>query len=132
MEVLGQRGFALPVALGNKVHWKSLDVAGTGSKVVGRKTTDSPDVLVVTVDDLLHNERLTVLRLDIEGDELTALQGAEESIRKDKPVLQIAVYHRPDDLVTLMEWIAGLGIYSKYFLRTHRASFFDTFLYCYS
>jgi hypothetical protein len=70
-----------------------------------------------------------VLRLDIEGAELDALSGASHTIQSHHPVLQVAIYHRPQDLAAVLDKVVGFG-YEEFFLRTHRQNFFDTFLYC--
>lgn len=41
------------------------------------------------------------LKMDVEGGELSALQGASEIIRKYKPYCAVCVYHRKNDIVTI-------------------------------
>jgi len=48
--------------------------------------------------DHMINEPFTFLKMDIEGGELEALEGARESINKYYPRLAVSVYHKPDDL----------------------------------
>lgn len=50
--------------------------------------------------------RLDFIKMDIEGSELDALQGAETSIRRFKPVLAISVYHHEGrDLVDVSNYL---------------------------
>lgn len=59
-----------------------------GSKIV--KTT--------TIDNVLDGEKATFIKMNIEGSEKQALDGAKNTIRDYKPELAVAGYHRTDDL----------------------------------
>jgi FkbM family methyltransferase len=66
-----------------------------------------------TIDALVARgavPRVDFIKLDIEGAELAALRGAEATLRRDRPRLAIAAYHRPDDLSELPEYLDGLGL----------------------
>jgi FkbM family methyltransferase len=55
---------------------------------------------VTTIDKLveeLHLERVDVIKMDIEGSERQALEGAANSIRRFRPRMAISMYHLPDD-----------------------------------
>ncbi len=52
------------------------------------------------MDDYI-TERVTFIKMDIEGSEANALRGAEKIIRTYKPKLAISVYHKKDDLWTI-------------------------------
>jgi FkbM family methyltransferase len=54
--------------------------------------------------------RVDFIKLDIEGSELSALRGADSTLRRFRPRLAIAAYHRPDDLVTIPEYLDSLGV----------------------
>jgi hypothetical protein len=54
--------------------------------------------------------------MDIEGAELSALQGAEETIRAFKPKLALSVYHKPNDLTVIPRYLNGLGLGYEFFL----------------
>lgn len=60
--------------------------------------TGSEEIRVVALDDYLQSERVTFIALDIEGNELAALRGAERTIKGQKPKLAISVYHKPEDI----------------------------------
>lgn len=51
----------------------------------------------ITIDELLCGKRASYIKMNIEGSEKEALLGAEQTIRKYKPRLAIAGYHRTDD-----------------------------------
>ena len=53
---------------------------------------------------------LDFIKMDIEGAEPNALEGAIESIKKYKPKLAIASYHSIDDFINIPIWIEDLDI----------------------
>ena len=52
---------------------------------------------VKKLDDILDGERVTFIKMDVEGCEVEALKGAESIIRTQKPKLAICVYHKVSD-----------------------------------
>lgn len=65
----------------------------------------------ITIDDFMRNKGITKLdfiKLDIEGAEINALQGAVESICKYRPRLAISIYHRVDDIIKIPKFIRSL------------------------
>lgn len=54
-------------------------------------------IKTVTIDEALGEERATYIKMNIEGSEIEALKGAEQTIRRDKPQLAIAGYHKTWD-----------------------------------
>jgi hypothetical protein len=54
--------------------------------------------------------------MDIEGAELNALHGAEQTIRTFKPKLAISVYHKPNDLAEIPSYLNNLGLGYEFFL----------------
>lgn len=62
-------------------------------------------------------DRLDFIKMDIEGAELAALQGAEQSIRAYRPTLAICVYHKLPDFYEIPQYIDGLGLGYKFYLQ---------------
>jgi hypothetical protein len=76
-------------------------------------------VSTVSIDDFVARENLpqvNFIKMDIEGAELPALQGAEETLRNFKPRLAISLYHRDTDLVDIPRYLNGLGLGYEFFL----------------
>lgn len=102
---------------------EKLFIEGSGPATrVSQKTTDANarQIETISIDDLVRDEKLIKLdfiKMDIEGAELDALKGAEESIRKFRPKLAISVYHKPEDFWTIPQYIAGMGLGYRFALR---------------
>lgn len=70
-----------------------------GSSRLDAASTES--VPAVTIDDVVeeqHLGRVDFIKMDIEGGEVDALRGAEETLKRFTPRLAISVYHCPHDL----------------------------------
>lgn len=52
----------------------------------------------VALDDVFKNSPVTLIKMDIEGAEQLALEGAKQTIKKHRPVLIISLYHKNRDL----------------------------------
>lgn len=80
------------------------------------KFSSSGTPVEVTDIDSLIDEKITLLKMDIEGCELQALNGSEKTIKKYKPKLYVCAYHRNEDLFSLPIRILQLdGSYEIYF-----------------
>jgi FkbM family methyltransferase len=76
-------------------------------------------IATLTIDDLVARRalpRVDFIKLDIEGAELPALRGAVQTLRRFRPTLAIAAYHRPDDLLVLPRLLDGLDLGYRYYL----------------
>lgn len=92
---------------------------------------DDGDVMVTTgrIDDYLGEQRIGIIKMDIEGCEYNALLGARETIMRDAPVLAISVYHKLEDIIELPLLIGSMYPSYRYFLRHYAFSRTDTILY---
>lgn len=86
-------------------------------------------VEVKSVDDIVKEERVTYIKMDIEGSELKALYGAEKTIRKYKPRLAVCIYHKPEDLVEIPWYIHSLRDDYQFYIRNHSPYGIETVLY---
>lgn len=65
--------------------------------IVPNYLSDSCQGLNITIDELLHGECVDLIKMDIEGFELKALQGGENTINKYMPMMLICVYHYQEE-----------------------------------
>lgn len=83
---------------------------------------------VARLDDLLH-EPFTFLKMDIEGGEVSALEGMKESIIKYHPRLAISVYHRVDDFWRIPEQVLSYRDDYNIFLRHYTEGVSETVMF---
>jgi FkbM family methyltransferase len=87
------------------------------------------EIKVTTVDDVVGEGRVTFIKMNIEGAELDALNGAERTIRRWRPKLAISAYHRPSDLWRIPRLVRRLSEDYGLYLRQHDGGVIETVLY---
>lgn len=89
------------------------------SKKAGRNSRLSANGVPVQVSDIdsLIDDKITMLKMDIEGAELKAICGCEKTIKKYMPKLYICAYHRNEDMFALPLKIWKLNQSYKIFFR---------------
>ena len=83
-------------------------------------------VRVVTLDEIVRDERVSFIKMDIEGAEQAALRGCSQHIRKERPKLALSVYHNFEDLWKLPRMIEELVPGYRFFLRYHGGDLWPT------
>lgn len=77
-------------------------------------------IKTASIDEIVDkNDKITFIKMDVEGAELESLKGAKETIQRDKPKLAICIYHKPEDMVTLPLYIKQLVPEYKFYLRSY-------------
>lgn len=79
--------------------------------------------------DAVISEKVTFIKMDIEGSEMKALSGARRLITTYKPKLAICIYHKLDDLWKIPQYIHSLVPEYKFYVRHHSILYVDTVLY---
>ena len=75
-------------------------------------------VPVVCLDDDIK-EKVTWIKMNIEGAEYNALKGCRRHIEEEAPLLTICVYHNYDDIVRIPELIQSMRDDYHYYLRSN-------------
>ncbi len=85
-------------------------------------------VAVDTLDDIV-DEKVSFIKMDIEGFELAALKGGSELIRRYRPKLAICIYHKKEDLWEIQEYIKTIVPEYRFYIRAHEESAIELVLY---
>lgn len=105
------------------LHIKSL---GGGTSI---RNAGETEVHLTTIDSILQDERVTLIKMDVEGAELESLRGSKNTITKNHPRLAICVYHRAEDLWEIPGYILSLVPEYKFYLRHYSSRDYETVLY---
>lgn len=101
---------------------------GRGSSV---NVSGSQKLAVTKIDTLYKVQRVSYIKIDVEGAEFQALTGGINTLRRDKPKLNIALYHRSEDIFTLPLLIHEINPDYKIYLRQHpHIPAWDLNMYC--
>lgn len=93
--------------------------------------SDYVEVNVTSLDKVIpEDDKVTFIKMDIEGSEYGALHGAERIITNCKPVLAISIYHSGVDYYRIPLYLKSLVPDYKFAVRHHNKNHCDTDLYC--
>lgn len=93
--------------------------------------SDNSDTLsMFTLDELIGDSQVDYLKMNIEGSELMALQGALDTIENNYPIMAIALDHGFYDLAILPLFLMEHFSNYNYIIRHHFKGFTGTVLYC--
>jgi FkbM family methyltransferase len=111
----------IPLALSDKDDVVNYFLDYGAGSVLSEDKPASFDGIVktVTIDTFFNNigeKKVDFIKMDIEGSELKALKGGEQIIRKFRPKLAISVYHHPEDLYIIPQWLDSLNLGYKFYL----------------
>lgn len=89
------------------------------------------EVKMMKTDTMLRGGNATYIKYDVEGSEERALLGSAETIARCRPKLNVAVYHRNEDMFALPLLINKLNKKYRIYLRHHPyIPDWDTNIYC--
>lgn len=105
------------------------DALGNCSSHISIECNGEMDTINVVKMDSVIKDRVTFIKLDIEGAELEALKGAKDIIVRDKPKLAICIYHKKEDMVEIPYYIKQLVPEYKLYVRHYTNNENETVLY---
>ena len=85
-------------------------------------------VQVDTIDNLI-NEKVDYIKLDIEGAEQDAIDGAKETIKQYKPILAICIYHKAEDWYKIPQKVLAIESAYDIYLRHYMEGIFESVMY---
>ena len=117
------------IPLGIADNYKILSFSSDGGEGSLISEEGNLHIAVAPLDDILINQSIDFIKMDIEGAELLALAGAKKSIEKNRPILAISYYHKPDDIWKIPLWLSEHCDNYKFYLRQHHYNSFESVLY---
>ena len=104
-------------SLGNINGERTLYLAGTNVQGLTSKPDIRPydneiKVEETTLDKFVEENNLDVgyITIDVEGAELDLLEGTINTIKTQKPILSISIYHSVNDYFEIIPWVANLDL----------------------
>lgn len=120
----------IPYQVHNLGTWsekKTLRFSGTGTG--GAITKEGTvEIEVDSLDHVLAGEKVTFIKMDVEGSETQSLIGAKKTILEQRPILAICIYHSMEDMacipVMLSEWLHEYRFYVRHYTLTSAETVF--------
>jgi len=108
----------------NGTLWFNPD-AGSASSVSSSGTCQ----IEVTTLDRQISDKVTFIKMDLEGWELKALAGSKRHILEDHPKLAISVYHHASDFWRIFEFVMGIRQDYDVYLRHYTEGWSETVMF---
>jgi FkbM family methyltransferase len=83
----------------------------------------------ISIDDYAVNNKITFIKMDIEGSEIDAINGGIKTLKFVKPTLSICLYHKMNDLWEIPLLIKSIQPDYKIYLRQYEYTLYDTVCY---
>lgn len=116
-----------PHGLSDRKETLRLEPQGSGSKI---SANGSIRIEVDRLDDVLQNRfKPTLIKMDIEGAEMLAIEGAKNTIVTYHPRLALCVYHKPGDFWRIPKQVLSLRSDYQIYLRHYTESIYETVMF---
>ena len=89
------------------------------------------DIEITTLDEEIK-EKVTLIKMDIEGSEAKAIIGSTRHIEEETPNLILSIYHGFDDFLKIWDSIRKINTKYKYYLRYYGGPIFPTEIVLYA
>lgn len=114
------------LAVSDKKEYLHFGAEGTSAGILA---SGEEVVRAEMLDTVLKDKKVTYIKMDIEGAELSALKGSEKIIRENRPKLAICIYHKREDLWEIADYIISLVPEYKFYIRQHEPAAIELVLY---
>lgn len=112
----------------NKKETLNFNEKSTSSRIVSNGTAC---VNGIEIDEIIKEEKVTFIKMDIEGSELKALEGARKTIEVNTPKLAISIYHKLGDVLEIAAYLLEIVPEYKFCIRHYSSGLDETVLYAY-
>lgn len=124
--IANNRATVIKKGLWSETAELSFVAEGTINSCIGKGENK---IHVVSLDTLDFADEITFIKMDIEGAEKRAIEGAKEILRNHKPKLAICIYHKPEDVFEIPQLILKYQPNYKFYIRHYTLGPSDTVLY---
>lgn len=121
-----ERITVLPYAVGRQDGTLRFSAAGT---VGSRVDETGQEVACRSLDSALAGSRPSLIKMDIEGAELEALQGARAIMAQSRPVMAVCAYHNCDHLWLIPQLLKAGNPDYRIYLRRYAEGCWETVYY---
>jgi len=129
----------LPAMIHDKITVRQYAVSDTHKQITFSSNgslqsaiSENGNILVncISIDEDITTENVTYIKMDAEGAEPDIIKGAENTIKNNKPIIAISVYHLFDHLWKLPLQVKAISDNYLFYLRPHGKASWD--LVCYA
>lgn len=82
-----------------------------------------------TIDHILKGKKVSFIKMDVEGYELSSLKGARQTISSQRPKLAICIYHKRQDLWEIENYIESVVSSYEFYIRVYDETATELVLY---
>ncbi len=115
----------LNIGLSNSKATLNFNEQKSFSSIYGAGTTS---VCVDTLDNIIR-EKVDFIKLDIEGAEQDAIDGAKRIIKTYNPIIACCIYHRAEDWHKVPQKILAINNNYEIYIRHYMEGIFETVMY---
>jgi FkbM family methyltransferase len=110
--------------------WHGMAMGGlVGKSLAGFPEQDFPCRTIDAIARDLALDRLDYLKMDIEGGEIAALEGAAETIKRFRPQLAISIYHERSHYWRIPLMLGELCPRYRFYIKHYHYNCAETLLY---
>lgn len=118
----------IKAGLSNVESTAEINGVGLEAKICESKNSDQA-IRITTIDILCVDKKVGFIKLDVEGFEYKALEGAIETIKRDHPILAVSIYHKREDIIDIPRLILDIRDDYEFRFGHYTVGMTDTVLY---
>ncbi|MCL1066581.1 FkbM family methyltransferase [Shewanella olleyana] len=122
--------FVYPSGVWSESAQLNFEAESNTSSKLSLGSINSDTIHCVALDDVVYGAKPNFIKMDIEGAEQAALNGASRIIKDYCPILAICLYHTPADLWQIPALIMKINPNYDMYLRVYGDMLLETVLYC--
>ena len=84
---------------------------------------------IISLDDYMEGRNASFVKIDVEGMEMELLRGAEKTIRTCQPKMAVSIYHNPEHMFFIPNYLKCLVPEYHFAIRHHAPQNMETILY---